>query len=404
MKAIASLVVSVLGRALACSVPRDGRLCVAGSWMGEMYGDNPRYFVEYLLDNTDFRVVWVGKEQVRSRLPSHPRIKFARAGSWKATWSALRARYWIVAQGPCDIGPACLRGKALLLNLWHGLAFKRGGRTRADGSVGIEKRSLKARIARALVWRQGDELGWTSIASTEGGRHLAEALPQFFSVDFMLPFGTPRNDYLIHNKGNDSLRRELKARYAKMLGFGKDKKIVLYLPTFRKPGVKTFSFYGLEGEQRERMASFADAANAVVVEKHHFLTLKSNPPLVDAAVGWNVVIDEEKSHDVLTQELLLVADVLVTDYSSAFVDYCLLGRPCIHFVYDYDEYTTSDAGLAYDIEEIAGGPVVKTLDGLCEVLRNSLASGRGEPRPGYAAMVEFEKGRACEQLCERFFK
>lgn len=397
---------AVFGRMLSGIVPRDGRLCVAGSWMGEMYGDNPRYFVEYLLSHSDMRIVWIGKGHVCEKLPSHPHLKFARLGSLRAACAALRAKYWIVAQGPCDICSESLRGRAVLLNLWHGHAFKSGGRTRADGAAAccVKKPSLKTRMINSLTKRGDDELGWTSIASTEGGRHLAEALPQFFSVDFMLPFGTPRNDYLIHNKGNDSLRRELKARYAKMLGFGKDKKIVLYLPTFRKPGVKTFSFYGLEGKQRERMASFADAANAVVVEKHHFLTLKANPPPADAAVGWNVVIGEEQSHDILTQELLLVADVLVTDYSSAFVDYCLLGRPCIHFVYDYDEYTTSDAGLAYDIEEIAGGPVVKTLDGLCEVLRNSLASGRGEPRPGYAAMVEFEKGRACEQLCERFFK
>ena len=400
MKKIASLVGSILGRALACIVPRDGRLCAAGSWMGEMYGDNPRYFVEYLLDNTDFRVVWVGKEHVRSMLPSHPRIKFALIGSWKATWSALRARYWIVAQGPCDIGLASLRGKALLLNLWHGLAFKRGGRTRADGPVGVEKGSLKARIARALTWREGDELGWTSVASTEGGRHLAEALPQLFSTDLMLPFGTPRNDYLIHNRGNESLRRELKARYAKMLGFGEDKKIVLYLPTFRKPGAKTFSFYGLEGGMRERMASFADAANAVVVEKHHFLTLRANPPPPGADAGWNAVIGESLSRDVQTQELLLVTDVLVTDYSSVFIDYCLLDRPCVHFVYDREEYATNDSGLAYDLEKVAGGPCVQTVEELLSALEDAIGAKCGAPRQGYAELVAFERGSACRQIAD----
>lgn len=366
--------------------------------MGEMYGDNPRYFVEYLLDNTDLSVVWVGKKHVRSMLPSHARIKFALTGSWKATWSALRARYWIVAQGSCDIAPASLRGKALLLNLWHGLAFKCAGRTRADGAAGVEKGSLKTRMARVLSWREGDELGWTSVASTEGGRHLAEALPQFFSTDLMLPFGTPRNDYLIHNKGNESLRRELKARYARLLGFGEDKKIVLYLPTFRKPGVKGFSFYGLEGAMRERIANFADGANAVFVEKHHFLTLRANPPQTNAVAGWNIVIGEEKFRDVLTQELLLIADVLVTDYSSVFIDYCLLDRPCIHYVYDLEEYTKNDAGLGYDIEKICGGPCVKTVEELTSALENALEAKCASPRPGYRELVAFERGNACEQI------
>lgn len=402
MKKMFGLMQDVIGRLLSCVVPRDGRLCVAGSWMGEMYGDNPRYFVEYLLGHSDLRVVWVGKEHVRDKLPKYPHLKFARLGSLRAVCAALRAKYWIVAQGPRDICAESLRGRAVLLNLWHGHAFKNGGKTRADGTAApcARKLPLKTRMLNSLTRRGDDELGWTSIASTEGGRHLAEALPQLFSTDLMLPFGTPRNDYLIHNKGNDSLRRELKARYARMLGFGEDKKIVLYLPTFRKPGVKGFSFYGLEGERRERVASFADAVNAVFVEKHHFLTLMANPPPADAAAGWNVVIDEEKSRDVLTQELLLIVDVLVTDYSSVFIDYCLLGRPCVHYVYDLDEYTVHDAGLAYDLEKVCGGPCVKTLDGLLESVGDALAAKRGVPRPGYAELVAFERGNACEQIAD----
>ena len=394
-------------RVLSCVVPRDRRLCVAGSWMGEMYGDNPRYLVEYLLANAKVRIVWIGKEHLRAKLPADSNLKFAKIGSVGAAWAALRAGTWIVAQGPCDIGPTSLRGRVTLVNLWHGLAFKRSGQTRADGAALVQQPrrvQLKKWIVNALTRRRNDELGWTSIASDEGGGHLAAALPQYFSTEKMVPFGTPRNDYLIHSKKKPEVLRELKARYAKLLGFAEDRKVVLYLPTFRKPGAKTISFYRLAGGEGAELRGVLDAANAVLLEKPHFLELAANPPPKNGAANWNVVIDAEKSREVLAQELLLVADVLVTDYSSAFVDYCLLGRPCIHFVYDYNEYTTSDAGLAYDIEEIAGGPVVKTLDGLCEVLRNALASGRGEPRPGYAAMVEFEKGRACEQLCERFFK
>ena len=90
MKKMFGLMQDVIGRLLSCVVPRDGRLCVAGSWMGEMYGDNPRYFVEYLLGHSDLRVVWVGKEHVRDKLPKYPHLKFARLGSLRAVCAASR--------------------------------------------------------------------------------------------------------------------------------------------------------------------------------------------------------------------------------------------------------------------------------------------------------------------------
>jgi len=401
MTKILNLAGEILGWALAWVVPRDRGLCVAGAWMGEMYGDNSRYFVEYLLSHSAKRVVWIGNAFVRDRLPRHPRLAFAQRGTWRAAWSALRAKCWIVVQGPLDIGHSGLRGNAVVLNFWHGLAFKRSGATRADGTGGRPKIwPLKTRIVRALTRRKDDEAGWTSVASMLGGRHLAEAFPQYFSTDRLLPFGTPRNDYLIRNRDNESLRRELKARYCRMLGIPADRRIVLYLPTFRKSGARTFSFYALSGKVRDEIANLMRNENAVLVEKHHFLALRENPPPRDASADWNAVVGEGLSRDILTQELLLATDVLVTDYSSVFIDYCLLDRACIHFVYDLEEYRTNDSGLAYDPEEVGGGPCVRTAEELPAALKDALAAKHGYPRPGYAGLVEFERGNACEQIAD----
>ena len=91
MRKILWLVLEFAGKMLSCIIPRDRRLCVAGSWMGEMYGDNPRYLVEYLLANAKVRIVWIGKEHLRAKLSADSNLKFAKIGSVGAAWAALRA-------------------------------------------------------------------------------------------------------------------------------------------------------------------------------------------------------------------------------------------------------------------------------------------------------------------------
>lgn len=377
---IGEFMVMAAGKALSAILPRDEGLCAAGSWLGEMYGDNPKYFVEWLLGHTDMRIVWVGKAKMEKQLPAHPNLRFARLGSAKALWSALRAKTWLVSQGTMDIAPASFRGRATLINLWHGLAFKNSGMTRSDGEVKKARhKPLKTRIVNALTRREGDELGWTSVASSEGGVHLSEALPQLFSRKLMVEFGTPRNDYLIANRDNGALRKALRRKYGAIMGIPEGKKMVLYLPTFRKEREKMFRFGELEGEEKAALEKALEAIGAVWVEKPHALTGLSG-------------------EGILTQELLLIADILVTDYSSAFIDFGLLGRKTVHFVYDYEEYTKRDAGLAYNLEEVAGGALAKTVKELADALQ-----GESRPGPKFASLVEFEKGDACRRLAERFF-
>ena len=79
----------------------------------------------------------------------------------------------------------------------------------------------------------------------------------------------------------------------------------------------------------------------------------------------------------------------------------MLHRPCIHFVYDYDEYKSQDSGLAYDLSEVAAGPCVRTLGEIENVLKKALEdSCCVEQKNGYYGLVEFERGNCCEQILE----
>lgn len=105
-----------------------------------------------------------------------------------------------------------------------------------------------------------------------------------------------------------------------------------------------------------------------------------------------------------TQILLRHTDVLVTDYSSIWVDYLLTGRPMIAFVYDQRAYQ-SERGLLYDYDHIFPGPIVESYAGLLAAVEDALlgkASGEEIARRAATTRMfhRFTDGDASRRVCE----
>ena len=79
--------------------------------------------------------------------------------------------------------------------------------------------------------------------------------------------------------------------------------------------------------------------------------------------------NQDKFEDVM--ELLKYVDVLITDYSSIYIDFLLLDRPIIFLPYDIDEYQQY-RGFLYDYAAVTPGPKPKTLDSFLEEMDNAL--------------------------------
>jgi CDP-glycerol glycerophosphotransferase len=102
---------------------------------------------------------------------------------------------------------------------------------------------------------------------------------------------------------------------------------------------------------------------------------------------------------------MLVADVLVTDYSSVMFDFANTGRPMVFFTYDYEEYVRDERGTYVDLADIAPGPLVADTDGLVAALRD-VDGSREAYRERYAAFRErfctYETGVAAEHVVKEF--
>jgi CDP-glycerol glycerophosphotransferase len=104
-------------------------------------------------------------------------------------------------------------------------------------------------------------------------------------------------------------------------------------------------------------------------------------------------------------ELLLVADVLVTDYSSVMFDFACTGRPIVIYGYDMAKYK-SKRGLYVDLAEQAPGPVLSTSAEVIDALRSidSVAAAHADRYDAFrATFAPRDDGKATARVVDHLF-
>ena len=210
----------------------------------------------------------------------------------------------------------------MYLNTWHGTPLKKLAldmdQMDMAGNQNIERYHENFRIA----CRDWDYLVSQNKFSTEVFKSCFD-----FADKPILEIGYPRNDVLFQ-KNNEKDIRELKEK----LGLPLDKKIMLYAPTWRDDQyvAKGYTFH-LEADFRKWKRLLGE--DHVVVFKPHYLIIneQADDPQLEGFL-YSIGADQDIS------SLYLIADVLVTDYSSVFYDYSVLKRPIYFYMYDIESY------------------------------------------------------------------
>ena len=387
-------------RQLSKLMPRDPNRIAIGAWYGNFYSDNPKYLVEYLLKHTDYQLFWIGNQHMAVQLPQHANLHFVLKGSWKATWALLRSKFWFCCTGRgVDLTGLPIHGGAISINLWHGTPSGK----RSDHNTIWDKNSplgsgIRASLERTYSLILSGQRDWLTVANDSEADTLANGFPCAFRADLALKTGTPRYDFLIHNSTNASLIRTLKIKYAKLLGFDPNSKIISHMPTWRNAGGKIFCFYNLPTTDQDDLKRMLNSKNAVLIEKHHVHTYELYPP--PTASACSIAVKGELQSHLDTQELLLISDILITDYSSVYVDFGVIKRPTIHYMYELSDFEKSDTGIPDNFTEIAGGPIVKDLLSLKQEIARLLDKPAFEPGSRFDELAKYETGHACEKILE----
>lgn len=381
-------------------VPRSRRRVLFGAWHGHRYSDNPRYLYEFASRHRPhLHHTWCGRSDLRGRVPRRDNTTFVRHGSLAAAWAILRAGTIFVSHGYRDLHEFNLTCRATVVYLGHGLAIKKMGPPDARPAA---SRPLLRWLQRA--WRASEGYSFF-IASSRP--HKDKLLAEFASMncreDNTLTLGQPRADVFMATADDPERLSAFRAQLARDHRIPVSKRIVVYMPTFRGDPERGFSFTGLHGVVARRLQSILDRHDAVLVERGHFVDGVLRRAAEREAVP--AVVDLSTSEDVDSNDLLLASDVLVTDYSGAYVDFLLLDRPVLHFVYDHDDYVATDRGLYFDLPRVAAGPLLEDVEDMLDALDAHLEDptmGSARRARVRADLLEHEHGRSRRDVTEQF--
>ncbi|SJZ87989.1 CDP-glycerol glycerophosphotransferase, TagB/SpsB family [Pilibacter termitis] len=195
----------------------------------------------------------------------------------------------------------------------------------------------------------------------------------FVSSDFVKPFyaeafgilenkvislGVARDDDFF-----DELRLQAqKEKVQKEIPAINGKRVVLIAPTFRGD-LTTEVYYPTESVLNfEQLYEYGEANNTIFLLKlHPYIAEK---PIIPAPFNERV-IDCSNYREV--NDLLVVADLLVTDYSSVVFNYATFERPMIFYAYDLEEYV-SERDFYVNFEDFTPGEIVRNMDELLRAL------------------------------------
>jgi CDP-ribitol ribitolphosphotransferase len=303
--------------------------------------------------------------------------------AWRAGYLLATSRVTIVDDFYFPIYVVTPRPGTTIIQAWHGCgAFKRFGYSVIDKSFGADESYVRS----VAIHSNYDVCLVSSMAVAP---HYAEAFGQPLSL-FRSDIGIPRTDVLFGEERIAGIVADLRHRYA----IPPDKRVILYAPTFRGDTVTAARADGLPDWLTLRDVLADD--HVLLVRLHPFVR---HGLVIDRELD-GFITDVSDHPDI--NELLHVADVLVTDYSSVIYEFALLGRPMVFYAPDLDAYE-GERGFYFDYRTGVPGPVVETSEALAAALR--------DPEPDVARVEAFARanfdvadGHATERAIERLIR
>jgi CDP-ribitol ribitolphosphotransferase len=297
----------------------------------------------------------------------------------KLAFYVATSRVTLLEENYPMISPLKIRKKADLIQLWHGAgAFKVFGYSRL-GQPGGPKINSK------------DHRNYTK--AVVSSRNVIPKYAEGFDIDEekIFPLGIPRTDIFYDEEYKKRKKEELYEKYP----FLKDKKVILFAPTFRGRGRKE-AHYPIDQLDFKKLYDNLKGEYVFLFKLHFIVLNKITIPYqyVDFFYDFS---DYREVND-----LLLITDILITDYSSICFEFSLLNKPMLFFAFDVEEYI-SQRGFYYEYQSFIPGNLVKNTDEIVEkIVNNDFAIEKVKPFRDY--FFDYQDGKASERVVNQLIK
>lgn len=378
-------------RKITRNIEVDDNLIVFASFNGRSYCDSPKAIYKYLINNekyNNYKFIWAFKDTKKHQfLEKNQNTKVIDIKSKEFLKTLGKAKYWIFNYKIQDyIFP---KENQIFVQCWHGTPLKRLGCdlehfNNAMNSISEIRERYYLEASKFSYFISPSKFATEKFISTWD-------LEKINKTDIMIEEGYPRNDFLISHTEQDV------KRIKEMLGIDNiNKKIILYAPTYRDNQHSTEIGYTYKTKVDFDKLKSELSDKYIILFRAHWLVAQS----FNFEKYKDFVIDVSNYDDI--NDLYVVSDMLITDYSSVFFDYANLKRPIIFYMYDLEDYRDNIRGFYLDLEELPG-KIVKKEDELIEEIK--LLTNKFEYNEKYKKFNEkfnyLDDGQATKRVVEK---
>lgn len=307
-------------------------------FLGQSYGDQPKYIYEEMVRrgmDKEYTLIWaLRKDKMWTPIPGkHQKVSYL---SLRYLWAVMRSEtivnnsrfpYFVVTNP-----------KTVQLQTWHGTPLKRLGLDQDE----VYMPNTTTERYKANIIRSSKQWNYMLSQNHFSTGHFCSAFA--LKEDQIWETGYPRNDIL---SLPEPKRADIVSRVRAALNIPEGKRVVMYAPTFRDNDTRqakynhTFPF---------DLNEFADSLgkDTVLVLRLHYLVSRT----VGKDIRAENIVDASSYPDIT--ELYLLADLLITDYSSVMFDYAITGKPMLFYMYDLTIYRDMLRGFYFDLTELPG--------------------------------------------------
>ena len=316
----------------------DPRVWIFSSTDNSHYNYNSRYLFEYvraeLPEITPYFVI--NDDQLRRKLSEQYGEKyFIETNSGQGIQKVLEAGVWFTSAGLPVYGTHLNRGR-VIVNLWHGIPLKK---------IALMDPNL-GKMAR-VYFRKIFTENYTWILTCS--KALIPIMAESFAIEQekIKVWGQPRNDMLFKENAAKEILKKIYPDLPEYRG------IILYAPTFRD--YASTELFPFEDYDKDKLEAFLEKEKLLICLRTHISEKGTAEKYLSERV---VYLGNEQMEDIM--EILNIFDLLITDYSSIYIDYLILNRPMIFLPYDKEKYLQG-RGMNFEYDKVTPGAKPESL-------------------------------------------
>ncbi len=263
------------------------------------------------------------------------KLKIKKFRSLTGFWNFIKAKYVVMKESDGYFQSYFQNSKnKIFVCLWHGIPMKAIGLLNKENNIKIQNKK---------------DFNWTHFLVSSILEKEIMKKSWKLTDDQIIINGYPRNEYLLKNKNNERLQKEIRNKIIDKLGFTPTK-IIMYAPTYRS--IETAKFFPFNDFEINVLKNYCEQNDVLFILRTH---VNEYNEYQEGIINLNSLL--ESKHFILgddfseMQNYLLIIDILLTDYSGSFYDFLLMDKPIFIIPYDYHQYEKR-RGFSVDMKDM----------------------------------------------------